>query len=883
MNKLQSITNSLAVVLAIAVAPSVYAEGLAAEKPGTQSDHTSGLEACDSVASLQENHEASVNENRLSCLNQNRPATTVKEWLAQVEVATVQVTDVKLERTDTGLEITLETAAGKSLQVDATQFRTEGNALIADIPNAVLALPNPQGFLAENPTADIANVQVVQQDVSTLRVRVMGNNALPNSEVRLKAGESIYSLNPGAEASDEETEITVTADKVLEGYRVPDATTATKTDTPIQDLPASIQVVPQRVIKDQQVTRLEEALRNVSGVTFIGNDDGRQASFRLRGFGPGNTEGSGTPILRDGFNVYGNQGLPEVANLEKIEVLKGPASILYGDIEPGGVISLVSKQPLDEPFYGLELQVGSRSLVRPQVDLSEPLTPDGKLLYRLNALYQHKDSFRDYDTAANRISIAPTLTWKISDRTQLTTSLEYLRDTGPADFGTAAFGNRVADIPRSRITNNPDDTIENTYLSAGYTLEHQFSDSWTLRNAFRYLSYRYNYSPLALPFGFSDPTQPLVDRFFADQEADTRSYSLQTNIVGKFKTGPIKHTLLVGVDLNQTDSSNITNFSDAGDQLDLFNPIYGPEPDPSTLPILFDSQTTAKRLGIYVQDQVALLDNVFLLAGVRYSLVDQQITNNPTDVDPVGSQQSQTDDALIPRFGLLYRPIPQLSLYGSYSQSFVPNSAIAADGSPLAPERGEGFEVGLKAELLKDKLFTTLAYFNITKRNVAVEDPLFFGRSIATGEQHSQGLEFDLSGEILPGWNVIASWTYTDAEITNDTNPLLIGSKLPNVPQHAASLWTTYEIQAGALKGLGFGAGLNFVGERQGDLPNSFTADRYLIANAGLFYRRKNWRFSLNFKNLFDVNYIESVGSFRARGIYPGEPFTVIGSISVEF
>jgi iron complex outermembrane receptor protein len=789
----------------------------------------------------------------------------------------VKVTGVNIQSTATGIEIQLAVPAADSLP---SSTQVEGNTLITKIENAVLALPGGQPFRQQNPAAGITEVTVSQIQPTQIQVRVTGVEAAPVVSLSTGTEGVILTATPGV-GEEEETEITVTAEKVEEGYRVPNASTATKTDTPIRDTPASIQVVPQQVIKDQQVTRLEEALRNVSGVTFIGNDDGRQASFRLRGFGPGATEGSGTPILRDGFRIYGFQGFPEVANLEQVEVLKGPASILYGEIEPGGVINLVSKQPLDEPFYGLELQVGSRSLVRPQIDFSGPLTTDGKLLYRLNALYQYKDTFRDYDSESNRVSIAPTLTWKIGDRTQLTTRLEYIKDSGPADFGLTAFGDRVADIPRSRITNNPDDTIDNNYLSIGYNLEHQFNDNWTIRNAFRFLSYRYDYSLLALPFEIDDTTG-ILTRFFADQESDINSYSLQTNAVGKFKTGSIQHTLVVGIDLNKTDSRNLTTFGDA-DSIDIFNPVYGSEPDPATLPVLFDTQDTTNRLGVYLQDQVALLDNLFILAGIRYDTIDQTITNSPSIFDPTGSEQSQTLDDFIPRFGILYRPIPQLSLYGSYSRSFLPNTGTTASGDPLAPERGEGFEVGVKADLIKDRLLATLAYFDITKRNVAVADPINFGASIATGEQHSQGLEFDLSGEILPGWNVIGSWTYNDAEITNDTDLTLISSRLPNIPRHAASLWTTYEIQAGVLQGLGFGAGFNFVGDRQGGLPNSFTVDSYFVANAALFYHRDNWRVALNFKNLFDANYIEAVDASRTRGIYAGEPFTVIGSVSVEF
>jgi iron complex outermembrane receptor protein len=221
-----------------------------------------------------------------------------------------------------------------------------------------------------------------------------------------------------------------------EGYSVPNASTATRTDTPLRDIPQSIQVVPQEVIEDQQLTRLDEALRNVSGVTYRGDVQGRGEEFTIRGF-------DNVPILRDGFRRYGSfESFPEVANLERIEVLKGPASILYGEIQPGGLINLVSKKPLAEPSYEAELQVGNWGFVRPRIDISELLTDDGRLRYRLNALYSTGESFRGFDQEDKRFFIAPVVSWKISDRTDLTVSLEYTDDKRPVDLGLPAVGDQ---------------------------------------------------------------------------------------------------------------------------------------------------------------------------------------------------------------------------------------------------------------------------------------------------------------------------------------------------------------------------------------------------------------------------------------------------------
>jgi iron complex outermembrane receptor protein len=270
---------------------------------------------------------------------------------------------------------------------------------------------------------------------------------------------------------------------------------------------------------------------------------------------------------------------------------------------------------------------------------------------------------------------------------------------------------------------------------------------------------------------------------------------------------------------------------------------------------------------------------------LRYDTVAQKtVTPQKTIFDPEAGEETRNNDALSPRVGLVYQPIEELSLYASYSQSFNPTTETTFNGDPLEPERGRGYEAGVKAELLAGKLLTTLAYFDITKQNVATPDPNSpsgFG-SVATGEQRSRGMELDATGQILPGWNIIAAYAYTDAKVTQD-NDVPIGNRLFGTPKHSASLWTTYELQSSNLQGLGFGVGFNYVGDREGDLLNSFEVESYFIPNAAIFYRRNNWRVGLNFRNLFNANYIEAVANNRADANIPGEPFTVIGSFSVDF
>ncbi|NER31840.1 MAG: TonB-dependent siderophore receptor, partial [Symploca sp. SIO1C4] len=770
----------------------------------------------------------------------------------------------------------LETDSETIPQVSTTSL---DNTVVTDIFNAQLLLPDGQAFRQDNPVEGIAAVTVSQQSANRIRVTVTGTTQVPTVEVIPSPSGLVFSLStPAATASELEEEIEIVVTRVQDNYVVPNATTGTRTDTLLRDIPQSIQVIPRQVLEDQQAIGVEEVVENVAGVTFLNNNNGRGLNFAIRGF-------ENVPVLRDGFRLFGRNSVePEVANLEQIEVLKGPGAVLFGQAEPGGLINLVSKQPLSEPFYNLQFQGGNRDFISPSIDLSGPLTKDGRLLYRLNTLYRQQESVQDYDENFDRFFIGPTLSWQIGDRTDLSVSLEYIEDDDPATFGTLAFGDGIADISPEQTSNNPEDTIEKDFLSVGYTLEHRFSENWQLRNQFRYISDDYDLSVLALPV-FLDESTGILTRTFAQESSQEETYTLYTNIQGKFNTGSIEHTLLFGVDLSRLEFDEKIRF-DFNDPalltpLDIFNPDYSavPRPDIDSIPVGISNARTTERLGIYLQDQIDILDNLILLAGLRFDIVDQDTTDRLAD-----SEVNEYDDALTPRIGIVYQPIEPISLYASYSQTFRPSAfETDAEGDPLEPEEGEGFEVGIKADLIKDRLSATLAYFDITKQNVATEDPVNPFASVATGEQQSRGVDFDLIGEVLPGWNVVASYAFIDAEVTEDNNADIVGNRLFGVPKHSASLWTTYEIQSGDLEGLGFGLGFNFVGERQGDLANSFEVDSYFLTNAAVFYRRNRWQVRLNIENLFDVDFIKGVGDVRVRFIDPGDPFTVRASVSVKF
>ncbi len=797
-----------------------------------------------------------------------KPATTVKEWVAQIEAATVQVTGVKLERSETGLDIVLETAEGKPLQVDATKFRAEGNRLIAEIPNAVLALPEGQAFSAENPTADIASVQVVQQDPNKIRVSVAGTSAPPTTEVTLKTGGLAYSLNPAADEPDEE--IVVTGDR-QDGYNPLNSSTATGTDTPIRDIPFSIQVVPQQVLQDRNVTELGDALETVGGVSPAG---GRGTSvngpnFLIRGFDVSSN------IFRDGIGFVSLAPL-STNDIERVEVLKGPASVLFGQGEPGGVINLVSKMPLREPFYSVSFGAGNFDTYQGGIDLSGPLTEDRTVRYRLNISYENYGSFRDF-VDGERFVISPRLTWDVGPDTSIDFFGQYIRNRETLDEGLVAIGDRVANLPRDRFLGEPFSEFNQDQFNLGYRVNHRFSDRLSLRHALQYTQYSpERYAPV---FDSLDEETGELRRFEFFAGGTYKRFFTNAELIGRFATGSVQHQLLFGIEYRRGTENPEFQFSNPYPSINIFNPIYIRVP--YAIAPEFFRDDSLDIIGIYLQDQIDLLPNLKLLAGVRYDYVNQFRTTR--NLGEPREEFALQDSKFTPRFGIVYQPIAPLSLYASYTTSFNPSFAgsLNEDGSPFKPETGRQFEIGIKADL-SERLSLTLAAFDIRKQNVATPDPQNPLFSVQTGEVASRGFDLNLGGEVLPGWNVVAAYTYLDAFVSKD-NTDIVGNKLANVPANQFSLWSTYEIQQGSLQGLGFGLGFFYVDNRPGDLDNTYTLPNYFRTDAALYYRRNNWRVQLNIENLFNIEYFTS-STFGSRlGINPGAPFSVRGTIAVDF
>ncbi|NEO26181.1 MAG: TonB-dependent siderophore receptor, partial [Kamptonema sp. SIO4C4] len=708
---------------------------------------------------------------------------------------------------------------------------------------------------------------------NTVRVNIVGITALPNAEITTSPQGLALNVTPSANAELIELIVTATADD----YQVDNVTTGTRTDTPILDVPQSIQAVPEQVIEDQQAFRLDEALRNISGIAQDGSSL-RLFSDRvsIRGFD------ISRGLFKNGArSSFGGFFVPQsTSNIQQVEVLKGPASVLNGQAGPGGIINIVTKQPLSDPYYEASINLGSNDfLFRPTIDLSGPLNDSETVLYRLNASNHNQDTFVDR-LEIDRSFVAPVLSVQLSEDTTLTLEGEYLRDSRPGYSGLPALGtvfpNPLGEIPISRFLGDDTPKRERILGSMGYHLEHDFNENWSIENRFQYAFADIDEKAI-FSSGLELDNRTLTRGAFGS-ENHSEEYTLQTDVKGDFTTGLVQHEFLLGAELRRTtfDGALSSPTTDVP-SIDLFNPTYGVD---LAFELTRDSFDRTNTLGVYVQDLLSFGEQFKVLLGGRFDLVEQ-ISDVKTDTS--NDSFHQQDTKFSPRLGIVYQPTENVSLYGNFSRSFSPSFSARqrnADGTPFEPTTGEQVEVGIKAEGLEGRVSATLAAFHITRQNIVVEDPDRPDFDIQIGERRSQGIELDIAGEVLPGLKLIANYAFTDAEITEDTEGFE-GNRPNSIPRHSGSLWATYEVQSGGLQGLGFGAGLFMVGEREGDLDNSFQLPGYVRTDAAVFYRQDNWKASLNVKNLFDVEYFEASSSNIY--VFPGQPLTVVGSISVTF
>ncbi|MBF4206968.1 TonB-dependent receptor [Pseudomonas donghuensis] len=646
-------------------------------------------------------------------------------------------------------------------------------------------------------------------------------------------------------------------------YQPPQSSSVMRSQASLMQTPQAINVVPAQVLKDQAPRNLDDALANVSGVTQGNNFGGTQDTVMKRGFGD-NRDGS---IMRDGMPIV--QGRSLNATTERVEVLKGPASLLYGIQDPGGVINVVSKRPQLQRYNALNLRgstYGSGKNGSGGGLDSTGALGESNFAYRLVLDHEDEDYWRNFGTHRESL-VAPSLAWYGED-TQVLLAYEHREFLYPFDRGTAIDPrtNHPLDIPSTRRLDEPFNDMQGRSDLYRLEVDHQLADDWKAHFGFSYNRETYDASQVRVT-GVNAARGTLTRSMDGTHGALSSDRFATLSLEGTVQLAGMQHDLLFGLDneyrkVYRADlirQSSLSTFS-------YLNPVYGREVEGTSVRDSDSAQTDKLRSdSLFFQDSIHLDEHWILVAGARYQMYDQLAGRGR----PFKANTNSNGQAWVPRLGLVYKVDEQLSFYGSYTESFKPNSSVAPLSGGLVldsgvePEQGKSWELGAKLDV-PGALTGTLALFDIRKRNVLVAnfdsatgDTLYSN----AGEVRSRGVELDLSGQLSERWSLIGNYAFTDADVTQD--PTLEGNRLQNVARHSGSLSAVYD--AGSLFGgdrLRLGAGARYVGERAGNAENDFELPGYTVADAFASYETRldehKVRLQLNVKNLFDRTYYSS-------------------------
>lgn len=674
----------------------------------------------------------------------------------------------------------------------------------------------------------------------------------------------------------------------VSGYVANRSLTATKTDASLIETPQSISVITRDQMQAQDAQSLNQILRYTAAV--IPESRGATASrldqLTIRGFSPGS--------YLDGLRMPGSRdALPQedAFDLERVEVLRGPASVLYGQSSPSGVINMVSKRPLDTPYHEIGVQIGTFDKKRTTLDFSGPLDDAGEFSYRLLGLYDDADGQIEH-TEVRRQSIAPSFTWRPSENTTLTLLGHFQRDPNGGSYGSIpAYGSALHSPTGRRIKvdfydgDKEFEKSDREYYSLGYQFEHHFNDIWTIRQNARYLRsegiYRslYNASVLA-------PDYRTMSRSTIATDVDIDAYALDNQLQAKFGTGPLQHTVLLGADYQNTSSDTKAGYG-KGSSLDIFDPVYtGIDRYPA---FSTDATQRSEQKGLYLQDHLSW-DRWVLLMGGRYDWAD---TSNSTLTLSTGrkAKSSQSSEAFTGRLGLVYLFDNGFAPYVSYAESFEPQSGTLYGGSLFQPSEGKQYEIGIKYQPPGSNSFITIAAFDLRKINVPTLDPdpthLCNGSrcQVQDGEVQSRGLEIEGKASLTNNLDITAAYAYLDNRITKSNNTtnrapgvtgVANGPEVPvegtttyGLPRHTASAWADYTFHEGPVKGLGVGGGVRYVSSSWGDAANTLKVSGYTLFDAAIHYDvgpinspTDNLRLALNVTNLTDKEYITTCYSY---------------------
>ena len=710
-------------------------------------------------------------------------------------------------------------------------------------------------------------------------------------------------------------------------YKNTSSFSGTKTATAIRDIPQTINYVTKEVILDQGASTVNDVVKNVSGVSqYTTYND-----FSIRGFRTTGNRNSGNLLngMRAQTSLWSASLL---ANIERVEVIKGPAAALFGNAAPGGIINRVTKKPLLQRLHTVSVNTGSWGTLKTYGDFTGPLNESKSLLYRLNLGYETTDGYRDLQ-GRNTLTIAPSFSFIPNEKTRFNVDITYYRLDGKVDRGQTIFGDAdLYSVPITRSLSATNDFLRETQMNISLGLTHKITDNLSFNSTYLNSSYSEDlrehnqansyYMQQQGKANTGDPTKILMQALLRQRTFRNNSFNNYFNY--NFTTGLVKHTLLVGYDYFQVELLPGASQLTAGGYLlkngkttTTFNPtrlntyVVDANNNPVTNVAVFDlnkpttgnvMKETGKYIftsgntkptlqtshGVYLQEQLEV-SIVKLLLGLRKEFFMDYINYKENNEEKIEQQ------ALIPRVGLVITANDNINFYSTWMKGFEPQTAaIQSDpdryGGPFDPVYSELYEMGVKTDWFNNRLSATASVFKIIQQNSLYDAfPAVIGKpdlKMQIGEEESNGFEFDLAGEITPNWSILANYAYIDARITKtaQNNEKDFDMQRPSTPRHSGNIWTKYIITEGPLKHLGFGAGYNFVTERYGQVgrrTNTTVYPGYGLVNAVLYYKINQIQLQLNLNNV--LNQTHWVGGYDKLRSFPGAPRNINASVTYKF
>ncbi|MEA9390261.1 TonB-dependent siderophore receptor [Acerihabitans sp. TG2] len=680
-----------------------------------------------------------------------------------------------------------------------------------------------------------------------------------------------------AETADEIITVTAVAPEdstdYLQGYVATKNLSATKTDTPIIRTPQSVSVVTADEMKARQTDTFADAFKYTPGFIAQPNGFSRLADdYTIRGFNVGSGTGG---ILKDGMKMQASVydgGLDPYA-FERLEMIKGAASVLYGQLSPGGLINAVTKRPTSMPWHELNLEYGSFDRKQISGDFSGPIDDEGKYSYRLTGLLRDSDTQTDYINDDKQY-LAPAFTWRPNDDTSLTLLASYqkikTKFATPLDYNMTTYSKTPGTkIQRDQFVGEPDFDQFNTEMkSVSYLFTHQFSDTMKMSHALRYMDAEGDFDYMNA-YAIRGNT---LTRYYSKRHEHSTGLTTDSNLTWTLGSGNWEHQVMVGTDYYHK-TYDSARYIGLGSSLDLTQIQYGNIPVVSASDS--GSRLTSDQLGVYLQDQITWDNKWVLLLSGRNDWSQSRTTQHANQIKTIQSDHKPTG-----RIGAVYLADHGLAPFVSYSQSFNPSSGIDREGNSFKPTEGEQYEAGIRFQPPQSKTMLSVAVYQLTQTNALTTDPVDSSYNVQTGEVRSRGLEFEVKSEVTSNLNVITSYAYTDARVTKDNDPVKQGSRVEGVPYHTASIWSDYRLTSIGLPKVTLGAGARYMGTTK--TSPSISNDKipaYTLFDTKVSYQPvTNLTVSLKVQNLTNEKYL-----FCNTVCRYGDERSAIGGISYQW